>query len=174
MKNILVVYFSRNGNNYVSGKIENIIEGNTKVMATYIQKQLEVEFFEIKAIHNYSNDYRTCTIEAKKEKESNQRPKLKKLLKSIKEYDVIYLGYPNWWGTMPMPVFTFLESYNFDNKIIIPFCTHEGSGFGSSLSDIRGLCPLTKVIFGKAVYGGNVVSSKKDIIEWLNSISYDV
>jgi len=75
----------------------------------------------------------------------NARPELTNTVENMESYDVIYLGYPNWWGTMPMAVFTFLESYDFSGKTIIPFCTHEGSGIGNSERDIKKLCPKAKV-----------------------------
>jgi len=83
------------------------------------------------------------------------------------DYNVIYLGYPNWWNTFPMAVFTFLESYNFSGKTIIPFCTHEGSGMGRSENDIKKLCPDTTVLPGFAVYGSMVASADDDLMAWL-------
>ncbi len=80
---------------------------------------------------------------------------------------MIYLGFPNYWGTLPMAVFTFLEHYDFSSKTIIPFCTHEGSGMGSSISDIKQLCPTANVKSGLAVHGGSVQQSKKDIEKWI-------
>jgi flavodoxin len=90
---------------------------------------------------------------------------------SIDDYGVIILGYSNWWGTMPMPVFTFLEKYDFTDKIILPLCTHEGSGMGRSESDIKKLCPNSKVLKGLAIRGGNVNDSEKDIADWLKNIN---
>ena len=84
------------------------------------------------------------------------------------DYEVIYLGYPNWWGTFPMAVFTFLESYDFSGKTIIPFCTHEGSGIGSSERDIKKLCPDAKVLTGLAIRGGSVKSADSIIKSWLS------
>ena len=80
-------------------------------------------------------------------------------------YEVIYIGYPNWWGTMPMAVFTFLESYDFSGKTIIPYCTHEGSGMGSSERDIKKLCPNARVLPGLAIRGGSVDRADKDLCE---------
>jgi flavodoxin len=85
-------------------------------------------------------------------------------------YDVIYIGYPNWWGTMPMAVFTFLEEYDFSGKTIVPFCTHERSGMGRSERDIKKLCPNAKVLSGLAIRGGNVERADKDITNWLKKL----
>jgi flavodoxin len=85
-------------------------------------------------------------------------------------YEVIYIGYPNWWGTMPMAVFTFLESYDFSGKTIIPYCTHEGSGMGSSEGDIKKLCPNARVLPGLAIRGGSVDRADKDLSSWLKTL----
>jgi flavodoxin len=85
-------------------------------------------------------------------------------------YDVIYMGYPNWWGTMPMAVFTFLESYDFSGKTIIPYCTHEGSGMGRSERDIKKLCPNARVLPGLAIRGGTVDRADKDLSNWLKPL----
>ena len=85
------------------------------------------------------------------------------------DYDVIYLGYPNWWGTFPMAVFTFLESYDFTGKTIVPFCTHEGSGLGSSERDIKQLCPNAKILSGIAIRGGSVLSADNIVQSWLKN-----
>jgi flavodoxin len=82
-------------------------------------------------------------------------------------YDVIYLGYPNWWSTFPMVVFTFLESYDFSGKTIVPFCTHEGSGLGSSEHDIKKLCQKADVKNGLAIRGSNVSRADNEIKNWI-------
>ena len=98
---------------------------------------------------------------------SGARPKLRRKLDSIAEYDVIYLGYPNYWGTMPVHVFLFLESYDFSGKIIMPFCTHEGSGMANSEIDIRRICPGAKVEKGLAIHGADVQRAGKAIEKWV-------
>lgn len=84
------------------------------------------------------------------------------------QYDTIILGYPNWWGTFPMAVFTFLEAYDFKGKIILPFCTHEGSGLGVNERDIRKLCPDAKVLPGLAIQGGSVKGAGETIKFWIS------
>jgi flavodoxin len=88
----------------------------------------------------------------------------------LASYDVILLGYPNWWGSMPMPVFTFLEEYDFSRKTIAPFCTHEGSGLGHSVMDIKKLCPQSTVLEGLAVRGGDVKNAQDEVTGWLREI----
>ncbi len=107
--------------------------------------------------------YNDCTAEAKADQQKNARPKLKYYPDSMNDYDVIYLGYPNYWSTMPMAVFTFLEHFDFSGKIINPLCTHEGGGMGSSISHIKKLCPNAAVEKGLAIYGSRVKNSRKEI-----------
>lgn len=134
-KNILIAYFSRKGNNYFGGNIVNLPIGNTEFAAEIIEKLTGGDLFKINPVKKYSEDYQKCTEEAKADLQANARPELAEYLDSIKNYDFILLGYPNWWGTLPMPVFTFLERYDFSGKTILPFCTHEGSGMGHSEHD---------------------------------------
>lgn len=94
-------------------------------------------------------------------------PELKAYPETMEQYSEIYLGFPNYWGTMPMAVFTFLEHFDFSGKIIKPFCTHEGSGLGGSINDIRKLCPEAKVETGLAIRGGSVKMSKAEIEKWI-------
>lgn len=110
------------------------------------------DIFKIEQVNEYSKDYYTCTQEAQRDQKTNARPELKHYLESIDDYDEIYLCYPNFWGTMPMAVWTFLENYDFSNKIIKPLCTHEGSGMGRSESDIKKLCPNAKIESGLAIF----------------------
>lgn len=167
----LIAYYSREGNNYVNGRIVNLPVGNTEVAAKMIQKITGGELFRINTIKKYPEDYTETTKVAQQELRDNARPELSEYLDSIDDYEVIILGYPNWWGTMPMPVFTFLEKYDFTDKIILPLCTHEGSGMGRSESDIKKLCPNSKVLKGLAIRGGNVNDSEKDIADWLKNIN---
>ena len=138
---ILIAYFSRAGNNYISGNIVNLPVGNTEVAAKMIQSKTGGEMFRIDPVKKYSDDYKSCGKEAYDELRANARPELSSYLEDISEYDMLILGYPNWCETMPMPVFTFLERYDFSDKIILPFCTNEGSGMGRSEDDIKKLCP---------------------------------
>ncbi len=168
--NILIAYFSRSGNNYVSGRIENLPVGNTEIVANTIREMIGGELFHIKAVHVYPNDYTETTEVAQQEMRANARPKLTGHLETMASHDVIFVGYPNWWGTMPMPVFTFLEEYDLTGKTIVPFCTHEGSGLGRSVTDIKKLCPRSAVLDGLAVRGGDVKKAQNEVSEWLHRI----
>lgn len=167
-KAILIAYFSRSGNNYVNGSIVNLPVGNTEVAAKKIQEMTGGDLFKINPVNKYSEDYNTCTEEAQHELRANVRPELAEKLDSMNGFETIILGYPNWWGTMPMPVWTFLESYDFSGKTILPLCTHEGSGMGTSERDIKKLCPDAKLHKGLAIRGGSVKSAGKDFEAWLN------
>ena len=167
-KKPLIAYYSRKGNNYLNGSIVYLEVGNTEVVAKIIQEQTGGDLFEIDTIKTYPEDYTETTNVAMEEKRKNARPELIRVVDQMDLYDVIYLGYPNWWGTFPMAVFTFLESYDFSGKTIIPFCTHEGSGLGNSERDIRKLCPNANVLPGIAIRGGSVKSAGNSIKTWLS------
>jgi len=168
MGKALIVYFSRKGNNYVNGAIKNLTIGNTEIAAKLIQEITGADLFQIEPIVEYSKDYNICIEEAKKDKVENKRPSFKNPLKDISEYDTIYLGFPNYWGTMPMHLWTFLEQYDFTGKIIKPLCTHEGSGMGNSERDIEKLCPGASIGSGLAVKGGSVSGARSSIENWIN------
>lgn len=131
-------------------------------VATGIIKELNgANTFKIEQTKPYSKGYNDCINEAKADQQRGARPELTNYPESIDGYDVIYLGFPNYWGTMPMAVFTFLEHFDFSGKTIKPFCTHEGSGMGSSVSDIKRLCPTAKVENGLAIHGGSAEELKQ-------------
>lgn len=151
---VLIAYYSRRGENYVNGSIQNLKLGNTEVVAAKIKALLpNADMFQIDTTYEYSKSYMTCIEEAKQELHDKARPEMRYALASIDDYDTIILGYPNWWGTMPMVCYTFLESYNFTGKTIIPFCTNEGSGMGSSVRFIKKLCPGATVTEGTPIHG---------------------
>ena len=114
----LIVYYSRKGQNYWSGSIVDLVKGNTERVAEFIQKAVGGDLFEIETVKEYSKDYTTCTEEAKAELREGARPELKMYLDSIDPYDTIFVGYPNWWGTMPMCVYTFLEHYDLTGLMV--------------------------------------------------------
>ena len=163
----LIAYFSRSGNNYVNGKIVNLPVGNTEVVAKMIQEMAGGDLFPIETVKAYPGDYIETTEVAKQELRTNARPKLTRHRESVASYEVIFLGYPNWWNTMPMPVFTFLEEYDFSGKTIAPFCTNEGSGLGRSVADIKKLCPHSIVLDGLAIRGGEVKTAQNELSGWL-------
>lgn len=164
---VLIAYFSRKGQNYVNGDIVNLPVGNTEVIAKKIHAIKGGDLFHIDTIKPYPVDYTQTTEVAKVELRQNARPELNDSVKNMDDYGIIYLGYPNWWGTFPMAVSTFLESYDFSGKTIIPFCTHEGSGMGGE-RDIKKLCPNAQVLTGIAIHGGSVAGVDKLVLNWLN------
>ncbi|HUN53824.1 MAG TPA: flavodoxin [Smithella sp.] len=166
----LIAYFSRNGNNYVGGSIVNLPIGNTEVIAKKLQQLTGSDLFQIKTVKSYPDDYTEATEVAQEEKKKNARPELTEKVKDMASYNVIFLGHPNWWGTMPMAVLTFLEAYDFSGKIIVPFCTHEGSGMGNSEQTIKKTCPNAKVLPGLAIIGGSADRADKDIKNWLKKL----
>ena len=166
MSKKLVVYFSHKGENYSKGKIVNLKKGNTEIATEIISSIIETDIFEIVADKKYPIKYDDCIEIAKKELRENSRSKLKDDI-DIKEYDTIFVGYPNWWGTMPMSVWTFLEEKDFTNKKVLPFCTHEGSGLGKSESDIKKLTGGAEVLKGLSINGSEVNNSEKQIKKWL-------
>ena len=125
------------------------------------------KLYQIRQAQPYAEDYQTCIAEAKADLQKNARPAVPDLPEDLAAYDELYLGYPNYWGTMPMAVFTFLEHYDFNGKTIRPFCTHEGSGLGSSVSDIKRLCPGANVEKGLAIHGSLVNRAEKEVGAWI-------
>ncbi len=170
-KKCLVAYFSRKGQNYVSGRLADLKVGNTEVVASMIQKITGGVLFHIESVTPYPKGYTETTEIAKSELRAKVRPKLTKQVENMGAYDVIFLGYPNWWGTMPMPVFTFMESHDFSGKTIVPFCTHEGSGMGHSEKDIAKACPKAAVLKGIAIHGTNASSANSDVSKWIDELS---
>jgi flavodoxin len=164
----LIAYFSRKGDNYVKGSIMNLPVGNTEIAADMIRKLTGGDVFRIRTVEDYPEDYNKTTDVAKQELRENARPKLSGQVDNMDDYSLIFLGYPNWWGTMPMAVFTFLVDHDFTGKTIIPFCTHEGSGLGRSESDIKKICPQATVRTGLSIRGGSVHRAENDISAWLS------
>ncbi len=158
---VLIAYYSRTG--------------TTREVATQIQKRVGGDLFELRTTHSYPSEYRATTRQAKREQETDFRPQLTAEVANADTYDVVFIGYPNWWGTLPMAFFTFLEHYRFAGKTLIPFCTHEGSGLGRGVADIKSLCPKSTVLEGLALRGGgtdNVQSdaARREVAEWLTRI----
>lgn len=165
----IIIYFSRKDENYVNGMIKNLTIGNTEIVAGMIQKLTGTDIFKVEPIQPYSKNYNECIAQAQADQNRNARPELKNYPESLDQYDTIYLGYPNYWGTMPMVLFTFLERFDFNGKTIKPFCTHEGSGLGHSVEDIKKLCPTAIVEKGLALHGGSVEKSEKELDKWINN-----
>jgi len=167
---LLIAFYSRAGMNYVGGNIVDLPVGNTEVAAGMIRDLTKGELFKIETVKPYPASYQETTEVAKAELREGARPALAGHVADMAQYDVVCLGYPNWWGTMPMAVFTFLESYDFSGKNIAPFCTHEGSGMGHSELDIKKLCPGADVQKGLPLRGGSVRGASGSLADWLKKL----
>lgn len=167
---ILVAFFSRADENYGVGVIE---KGNTQIIAEMIAEETGGELFHIERDTPYPAGYDECTEEAKREQDDNARPALKEDI-DISGYDTIYLGYPNWWGDMPMPVYTFLEAHDWNGKTIIPFCTHAGSGLAATENSIADTCDGATLLDGFAIAGTTAQNEQDEartaVLEWLETI----
>ncbi len=167
MGKTLLAYFSRAGENYFGGAMRYVKVGNTEIVADIIREMTGADVFRIEMKEPYSPVYMTCIDEAKKDLRNNARPELISYPESLADYENIILGYPNYWGTIPMAVATFLERYDISGKRILPFCTNEGSGMGSSETYI-GKCAKGAVIEkGLSITGSRASDSAETVRRWL-------
>ncbi|MBP5163682.1 MAG: flavodoxin [Spirochaetales bacterium] len=170
MAKTLIAYFSRADENYFGGAMRYVRVGNTEIVCSKIKELIPAaDSFKIEMRTPYSPVYMTCIDEAKQDLRAKTRPELVSMPSSIDDYDTIILAYPNYWGTMPMAVFTFLESFDFSGKTILPLCTNEGSGMGSSERDLRRACPDSNVRGGLPVTGSMAADSKSMVRSWLSA-----
>lgn len=152
----LIVYFSRTG--------------NTATVATYIQTIMGGDLIGLELAQPYPEDYKSVTDQAKRELKAGFKPPLATVVDNMHEYTQIFVGSPNWWKTIAPPVMTFLSSYDMTGKTIIPFMTHEGSGLGRSVADIKKLCPTATVLEGLAIRGTTFASAEPDVVAWINKL----
>lgn len=164
----LVIYYSRNGENYFGGTIKYIEKGNTEIIALKLKKMTNSDIFCCEQITPYSMDYRQCVKEAHDDYVNHHYPQIKPFNLDLKDYDLIYLCYPNYCGTMPMAMFSLLKDLDLKGKIIKPLCTHEGSGLANSENDIKKLCPNSIIKPGIAIKGSNVESEDLNLEKWIN------
>ena len=170
---ILIAFFSRADENYNVG---NVTVGNTEIMAEFIKDYLgnKADTFKIDPVVAYPTDYSECTEYATKEKNSNARPEFKNANSlNLSKYDTIFIGYPIWWGDVPMIINTFLEKYDFSGKTIIPFNTHEGSGISGTYTYIKDKMKSSNVnINGLAIQGKTArqESSRSTVENWLKGL----
>lgn len=172
-KKVLVVYFSRTGEQYSVG---NITEGNTAIIAKMIAEQTKADLFEVKLKNDtYPTAYKALTEVALSEKKTNARPEIADDVENFADYDVVFIGSPNWWSDMPMVLYTFIEAHNWTGKTVIPFVTHEGSGLSSIPSKIK-TATNAEMLDGLAVYGhvaqNDREQAEENVINWLNKLGF--
>lgn len=141
--------------------------GNTRRIAQEIQQQTGADIIEIAPITPYSSDYNTCLMEAQRDQHDKARPELANHVAHMEDYDVILLGYPNWWASIPMPIASFLEEYDFSGKQIFPFCSHGGGRFGQSITAIAKLAPDSNIGDGLSIHYSGGSGMADDVREWL-------
>ena len=176
----LVVYFSMpettDPNNMTEEEanstvvIDGEVLGNTQYMAYVIQDTLGADIFRIEPETPYPTDHEVLVDLALEEQNDNARPAIKDSIADLEQYDTIFLGYPNWWGDMPMILYSFLEEYDFGGKTIIPFNTHGGSGFSNTISSIREEQPDAEVMNGLSISRNRIQDAEQDIIDWVNGL----
>jgi flavodoxin len=178
---VLIAYFSRADNIVFDSDIDavasasinlngNEVSGNAALLAQMAETVTGGDVFSIETVDKYPSGYRDTTNQAKTEQNEGARPKLSTHVKNMNNYDTVILIYPNWWGGLPMPVLTFLEEYDFAGKTILPLCTHEGSGLGSTEKEIATACPQATVSTGLAVRGGSAAGAQSDVEKWLKKL----
>ena len=171
-KKTLVAFFSRAGENYGVGNIE---KGNTHIIAEMIAAETGSDLFHILPVTSYPSDYTECTTVAKRELNANARPTIQGDA-AVEDYDIIFIGYPIWWGDMPMPVYTFIEKHDWQVKTIIPFCTHEGSGLSGTENKLKSVCKGSTVLEGLAVRGTTAQNkqeqARQSVKNWLHKLKY--
>lgn len=146
---VLVAFFSRAGENYAVGRVA---KGNTQMVAEQIAARTGAACFHLEPLHPYPEDYGACIRVAQEELRAQARPALRADV-AAEDYDVTLIGYPNWWGDLPMPVYTFLERHDWQGKTVAPFCTHEGSGLGHTERLLAQACPGATLLPGLAIQG---------------------
>jgi flavodoxin len=181
---ILIAYFTRAQNieqspssvdatshasvNLVNGKYT----GNTELLAEWIQQEVGGDLFVIKTVSPYSADFDTSVNQGQKENREKSRPPLATRVQNIEKYDIVFVGFPNWWYDMPMAVYTFLETYDLSGKTIIPFCTSGGSGFSGSIKAIRDLEPKGTVREGLTLRDFQSLEGKQAVKNWLVKLGF--
>lgn len=180
---ILIAYFTWSDNTVVENPDSIDVDaetsasvlspGNAELIANWIAEETGGDLFSIKTQNKYSSDYDECLNQARKERDNNERPALVERVNNIDDYDVIFLGFPNWWYTCPMAVFTFVESYDLSGKTIIPFCTHGTGGLSRTIRDLKNILPENcEVLEAIGVYRPEVKNSKNKVLDWLKKLGY--
>ena len=182
---ILIVYFSRVGNTDFASNVDanasasintkgSDLIGNCNIVADYVQQMIGGDIYLIETSEKYPSNYQDTTNVARTEQNNESRPTLSNEVSDMQSYNTVVLIYPNWWGTLPQPVFTFLEAYDFAGKTILPIATHEGSGLGRGPSDISKVCPDAILKDGLAIRGSRVENSETDIRSWIEGLELEM
>ena len=158
MGNTLILYFS--------------MSGNTETVANYIHEEIGGDIVKLETVQTYPEDYDELVDYAREEQRDNTRPELETTIENIAQYDTIFLGYPNWWGNMPMPIYSFLDQYDLSNKTIAPFITHGGSGLSGTPANIANEEPDAVVTEGLAINGDDVDDCQDEVNEWLDELNF--
>lgn len=158
MGNTLILYFS--------------MSGNTETVANYIHEEIGGDIVKLETVQTYPEDYDELVDYAREEQRDNTRPELETTIENIEQYDTIFLGYPNWWGDMPMPIYSFLDQYDLSNKTIAPFITHGGSGLSGTSANIANEEPDAVVTEGLAINGDDVDDCQDEVNEWLDELNF--
>ena len=166
MAKTVVIYYSRKGENYVNGRIENLMKGNTEIVVEFIKKAVDADLFEVETKKAYAADYEACTEEAKAELRAGTLPELVRTLSSVADYDNIVVAGPCWWGTYPMAIVTQLKELDFHGKRVFPVMTHEGSGLAGGASALQSYCVGAVVGEGLAVHGAEAAQSEAAVAAW--------
>ncbi|MDR1998211.1 MAG: flavodoxin [Candidatus Margulisbacteria bacterium] len=149
----LIVYYSKTG--------------GTRAIAEYIQKAVSADIFEIQPVVPYPEEYRATTEQAKKEINTGYRPAIKEKVTNLADYNTVFIGSPVWWGTIALPVTTFLAEHDLSDKTVIPFVTHGGGGISNVEKDIAKLAPRAALLPGQAFSGG---AAEQDVVKWVNKV----
>lgn len=165
----LIIFFSHAGENYAVGNIE---VGNTKVVADFIKDYTHADQFEVVAEKSYDMPYNDLIKVAKEEQNKGEKPAFKGSVDNMSDYDVVFVGTPIWWGTFPQVMFTFFDKYDLNGKTIIPFTTHEGSGLGSVVNDLKKIYPNAKYEKALSIKGTDARTSKERVEKWLKELGF--
>lgn len=155
---VLVAYFS--------------YSGNTKSVAEKIQAKTNADIFEIDTTYDYPEEYNAVIDQAQQEQRDKARPELRAAIDNLADYDTVFIGYPNWWGDMPMVVYSFLDEYDLSGKTVIPFCTHGGSGLSGTVNSIKNEEPNADVKGGLAIRDNALSSADSAIDAWLGDLGF--
>lgn len=162
---ILVAYFSHTGENYAVG---NINKGNTHIVAEVIADATGGRLFEIEPVTTYPKTYDACVCAARRDKAAGARPAVKTDV-AVENYDIVFIGYPNWCSDMPMPVYTFADKHDWSGKTVFPFCTHEGSGMSGTEAKLARVCPGATVKSGLAITGVTAQRAREQVEKYVQT-----